>query len=99
MKLLVEGGAAGLLLIGGVLVVAVLLFARISWAAVDPMLKGVGAAGLGLSAESLIYPTLEVQLVSLTWWLLLVLCLKVPTGRGGFARGMLSGAGVPRQGH
>ncbi len=73
-----EGGAAGLLLIGGVLVWAVIRFARASWAAVDPLLKGVGAAGIGLFAESLIYPTLEVQLIALTWWLLLVLCLKDP---------------------
>jgi hypothetical protein len=78
LKVLVESGAAGLLLIGGVLVWAVLRFARTSWAAVDPLLKGVGAAGIGLFAESLIYPTLEVQLISLTWWLLLVLCLKDP---------------------
>jgi hypothetical protein len=78
LKVLVESGAAGLLLIGGVLVWAVLRFARTSWAAVDPLLKGVGAAGIGLFADSLIYPTLEVQLISLTWWLLLVLCLKDP---------------------
>ena len=42
------------------------------------MIKGVGAAGVGLSAESLIYPTLEVQLLSLTWWLILVICLEAP---------------------
>jgi O-Antigen ligase len=82
LKVLVESGAAGLLLIGGVLVWAVVVFARTSRAAVDPLLKGVGAAGIGLSAEALIYPTLEVQLVSLTWWLLLVLCLKEPAVTG-----------------
>jgi hypothetical protein len=74
------------------LVWAVLRFARTSWAAIDPLFKGVGAAGIGLSAESLIYPTLEVQLVSLTWWLLLVLCLKAPTRRAKFA-GTPSAAG------
>jgi O-antigen ligase/polysaccharide polymerase Wzy-like membrane protein len=82
LKILVETGAVGLLLIGAVLVWAVVRFAGTSWAAVDPLLKGVGAAGIGLSAESLVYPTLEVQLVSLTWWLLLVLCLKAPRGGG-----------------
>jgi hypothetical protein len=82
LKVLVEGGLAGLLLIGGVLVWAAVLFARTSGAAADPMLKGVGAAGVGLSAEALIYPTLEVQLVSLTWWLLLALCLKEPAITG-----------------
>jgi hypothetical protein len=82
LKVLVEGGAAGLLLIGGVLVWAAVLFARTSWADADPMLKGIGAAGVGLSAEALIYPTLEVQIVSLTWWLLLALCLKEPAVPG-----------------
>ena len=42
----------------------------------DPLRKGVGAAGIGLSAESLIYPTLEVQLLSLTWWLILIVCIE-----------------------
>ena len=78
LKLLVETGAAGLLLIGGVLIWALVRFARTSWASVDPLLKGVGAAGIGLFAESIIYPTLEVQLIALTWWLLLVVCLKDP---------------------
>jgi O-Antigen ligase len=82
LKLLVEGGAVGLLLIGGVLVWAVFRFAWTAWAAADPLLKGVGAAGVGLSAESLIYPTLEVQLISVTWWLLLVLCLRAPRREG-----------------
>jgi O-Antigen ligase len=78
LKLLVETGALGVLLIGSVLIWAVLRFAWTSWFAVDPLLKGVGAAGIGLAAESLIYPTLEVQLISLTWWLLVVLCLTPP---------------------
>ena len=82
LKLLVESGAAGLLLIGGVLIWALVRFARTSWASVDPLLKGVGAAGIGLFAESIIYPTLEVQLIALTWWLLLVVCLKDPAPTG-----------------
>jgi hypothetical protein len=87
----VEGGAAGLLLIGGVLVWAAVLFARTSWAAADPMLKGVGAAGVGLSAEALIYPTLEVQIVSLTWWLLLALCVREPAIPGAATLGLSMG--------
>jgi hypothetical protein len=83
LKLLVETGAVGVLLIGAVLIWAVLRFARTAWGAADPLLKGVGAAGIGLFAESLIYPALEVQLLSLTWWLLLVLCLTAPQGRRG----------------
>jgi O-Antigen ligase len=75
LKLLLETGVVGLLLIGSVLIWAVLLFVRTAWRTGDPVLKGVGAAGIGLFAESLIYQALEVQLLSLTWWLLLVLCL------------------------
>jgi O-antigen ligase/polysaccharide polymerase Wzy-like membrane protein len=78
LKLLVETGAFGLLVIGGVLIWALIRFGRTAWQDADPMLKGVGAAGIGLSAESLIYPTLEVQLLSLTFWLLLVICLEAP---------------------
>jgi hypothetical protein len=82
LKLLVETGAVGLLLIGAILIWAVVRFARTSWTMADPVLKGVGAAGIGLFAESLIYPAFEVQLISLTWWLLVVLCLKAPRKEG-----------------
>ncbi|MGH2925439.1 MAG: O-antigen ligase family protein, partial [Solirubrobacterales bacterium] len=78
LKLLVETGALGLLVIGAVLIWAVYCFGLATWKEADPILKGVGAAGLGLSAESLIYPTLEVQVLSLTWWLLVVICLEAP---------------------
>jgi len=81
LKLLIETGAFGLLLIGGILIWAFVRFARTSWSSPDPALKGVGAAGIALSAESLIYPTLEVQLISLTFWLLLVLCLPASSRR------------------
>jgi O-antigen ligase/polysaccharide polymerase Wzy-like membrane protein len=78
LKLLVETGVVGFILIGAIMVWAVLRFARTAWSAADPLLKAAGAAGIGLAAESIIYPTLEVQLISLTWWLLVVLCLKAP---------------------
>jgi O-antigen ligase/polysaccharide polymerase Wzy-like membrane protein len=86
LKLLVETGAIGVLLIGAVLIWAALHFAWTAWSQADPLLKGVGAAGVGLSADSVIYPTLEVQLISLTWWLLLVLCLKAPRGAPGSSK-------------
>jgi hypothetical protein len=76
LKLLVETGALGLLVIGGVLVWALVRFGQTAFRDADPLRKGVGAAGIGLSAESLIYPTLEVQLLSLTWWLLLIICIE-----------------------
>ncbi len=78
LKLLVETGAFGLLVIGAVLIWAVIRFARTAWENADPVLKGVAAAGIGLSAESLIYPTLEVQVLSLTWWLVVVICVEAP---------------------
>jgi hypothetical protein len=78
LKLLLETGALGVVAIGIILVWTVLRFGFAAWSAADPLLKGAGAAGIALSAESLIYPTLEVQLLSLTWWLLVVLCLRVP---------------------
>ncbi len=78
LKVLVETGAIGALLIGAVLIWAVVCFARTAWRAEDRVLKGIGAAGLGLSAESIIYPTLEVQLIALTFWLLLAVALKGP---------------------
>jgi hypothetical protein len=81
LKILVETGAFGAILIGAVLLWAVACFARTSWAEEDRLLKGVGAAGLGLSAEAVIYPTLEVQLIAMTWWLLVAICLGASTGK------------------
>jgi hypothetical protein len=81
LQVLVETGALGVILIGAVLVWAVICFARTSWAEDDRLLKGVAAAGLGLSAEALIYMTLDVQMIALTWWLLLAVCLKAPVSR------------------
>lgn len=81
LKLLLEVGAIGLIAIGLVFGWAVLQFLLTVWVAADPIVVGAAAAGLGLSAEAAIYPTLEVQLLALTWWLLLALCLTAPAGR------------------
>ena len=78
LKLLVETGALGLLVIGGVLVWALIRFGRTALGGRRPDERASGRPGIGLSAESLIYPTLEVQLLSLTWWLILVICLEAP---------------------
>lgn len=77
LKLLVETGALGLLLIGGFLVWAGVLFALFAWKPVNPWTAGVAAAGFGLSLYNVIYPALETQILALTWWLLLVVCMRI----------------------
>jgi O-Antigen ligase len=77
LKLLVETGVVGLLLIGGFLVWAGIRFALGAWRPVSAWGAGVAAAGLGLSLYNAIYPALETQILALTWWLLLVICLRI----------------------
>jgi hypothetical protein len=77
LKLLVETGAVGFLLIGGFLVWAAFSFALGAWKPPSVWAAGVAAAGLGLSLYNVIYPALETQILALTWWLLLVVCLRV----------------------
>jgi O-antigen ligase len=76
LKLLVETGVIGLILIGGFLVWAGVFFAQRAWHSPNPWTAGIAAAGLGLSLYNVIYPALETQILALTWWLLLALCLK-----------------------
>lgn len=76
LKLLVETGALGLLLIGGFLVWAGIFFALAAWKPPSPWVASVAAAGVGLSLYNAIYPALETQILALTWWLLLVACLR-----------------------
>ncbi len=61
LKLLVETGAVGLLLIGGFLVWAGIVFALAAWKPLSPWAASVGAAGVGLSLYNAIYPALETQ--------------------------------------
>jgi O-antigen ligase len=77
LKLLVETGAIGLLLIGGFLVWAAVMFALAARRPASAWAAGVATAGLGLSLYNVIYPALETQILALTWWLLLVVCLRV----------------------
>ncbi len=76
LKLLVETGVVGLILIGSFLVWAGAFFALRAWHPPSPWAAGIAAAGLGLSLYNAIYPALETQILALTWWLLLALCLK-----------------------
>jgi hypothetical protein len=76
LKLLVETGVIGLIMIGGFLVWAAIAFALAAWRPIDPWAASVAAAGLGLSLYNAIYPALETQILALTWWLLLTICLK-----------------------
>lgn len=76
LKLLVEVGALGLLLVGGFLVWAGIVFAQGVWRRPSPWAASVAAAGLGLSLYNAIYPALETQILALTWWLLLVLHMR-----------------------
>jgi len=75
VKLLLEVGILGLLLIGAFLVWAGYRFASLAISRAGPTAASVGAAGLGLSLYNIIYPALETQILSMAWWLLLVLCL------------------------
>lgn len=76
LKLLVETGVVGLLIIGAFLVWAIVAFALATWRPLSPWSAGIAAAGLGLSLYNVIYPALETQILALTWWLLLAICLK-----------------------
>jgi O-antigen ligase len=76
LKLLVETGILGLVMIGGFLIWAAIAFALATWRPIDPWAASVAAAGLGLSLYNAIYPALETQILALTWWLLLAICLK-----------------------
>jgi hypothetical protein len=77
LKLLVETGVFGTILIGGFLIWGAYVFGRVLWRLRAPWAASVGAAGLGLSLYNVIYPALETQILALVWWLLLALCLRV----------------------
>lgn len=76
LKLLVETGVFGVILIGGFLVWAAYTFARVLWLRRKPWIASVAAAGLGLSLYNAIYPALETQILALVWWLMLAICLR-----------------------
>jgi hypothetical protein len=76
LKLLVETGVFGVLLIGAFLLWAGFLFAKVLWTRRTPWPASVAAAGLGLSLYNVIYPALETQILALAWWLMLMLVLR-----------------------
>jgi hypothetical protein len=76
LKLLVETGAVGTILVGAFLVWAAIAFGLAALRAPSPWSASVAAAGLGLSLYNAVYPALETQILALAWWLLLAICLK-----------------------
>lgn len=76
LKLLLETGVIGVLVIGGFLLWSGFFFARTLWRRRTPWPASAAAAGLGLSLYNVIYPALETQILALVWWLLLMLCLR-----------------------
>jgi hypothetical protein len=75
LKLLLEVGVVGTLIIGAYLVWAAIRFASVSIRGPGRLVRSAAAAGLGLSLYGALYPTLEVQLLAMTWWILLVASL------------------------
>jgi hypothetical protein len=76
LKLLVETGAIGAVLVGAFLIWAAIAFGLATLRPLSPRSASVAAAGLGLSLYNVVYPALETQILALTWWLLLTICLK-----------------------
>ncbi|HEY5976326.1 MAG TPA: O-antigen ligase family protein [Solirubrobacterales bacterium] len=82
LKLLVETGVVGLILIGAFLIWAIVMFSLSLLKRPDPWFASIAAAGLGLSLYNAIYPALETQILALAWWLLLTLFLKYRDAEG-----------------
>jgi len=77
LKLLVEVGVVGLIAVGAVLAWAAMVFLRLAARArTRPVFQSLAAAAVGLTLYAFVFPTLEPQLIAVTWWLLLVLGLK-----------------------
>jgi hypothetical protein len=76
LKLLVETGAVGTVLVGAFLAWAAIAFGLAALRSPSPWSASVAAAGLGLSLYNAVYPALETQILALAWWLLLAVCLK-----------------------
>ena len=76
LKVLIETGLVGALLIFPLLIGMSLVFLRIAVArSLDQLTRTIGAAGFALSLHLLIYPTLEVQVLAMGWWLLATLAI------------------------
>jgi hypothetical protein len=83
LKLLVETGVVGTVLVGAFLIWAAIAFGLATLRPPSPWAASVAAAGLGLSLYNAIYPALETQILALVWWLLLTLYLKSRSGPAG----------------
>jgi hypothetical protein len=76
LKLLVEGGAFGLLIGGGFILLFGYVFARLAFRfRKNPTTAALGASGFALTLYAFGYPTLEPQLIAMTWWLLVAAAL------------------------
>lgn len=75
LKVLLETGLLGFILIGGFLIWSFAYYAWVSWKFSDPRLVSLAAAGIGLGLYNVIYPVLETQLLGMAWWLLLSISL------------------------
>jgi hypothetical protein len=80
LKLLVETGVVGTIMVGAFLIWAAIAFGLAALRPPSPWAASVAAAGLGLSLYNAIYPALETQILALLWWLLLTLYLKSRSG-------------------
>ena len=76
VKILVETGLIGLLLIGGYLIWALVELVRSAMSRAGPLLTGFAAAAIGLLLYAIFYPVLETQVLSCTWWLLFAACVR-----------------------
>jgi hypothetical protein len=76
LKVLAETGIVGLLAIGAFLIWALSVFWRATFGSEDALLAAAGAAGLALSADFMLLPVLEIQVLSMVWWLLLATSLR-----------------------
>jgi hypothetical protein len=76
VKLLLETGAVGLLLICGFLGWSLLLLGGTLARRGDPRLSAFAAAAIGLLLYAAFYPTLETQILACTWWTLLAVSLR-----------------------
>jgi hypothetical protein len=83
LKLMTETGVVGLLLLGAIVLWGGFVFLRgVAARHAAPALRGLAAGGFGLTVDAVAFPTLEVQLLALVWWLALcaVLCSRVAEG-------------------
>lgn len=76
LKLAIETGALGLILIGGFLLWSLSYLGRVVWLRRQAFGVSVAAAGLGLGLYNVIYPALETQLLAMAWWLIFSISLR-----------------------